>query len=159
MRALMGLAVAWAAMVAAAPARAEDASWARYPGAAYAAHSDPSDRAFVREWEAAPPRGYPTLSPANLAPMRAAIRRYSEIASAGGWAPLPDVALQRGIAHAAVRLLRARLRLSGDLEDGSDSESSLGTWTAPPAKTDPVRTLRRARPGTEVNNKSDRRRR
>ena len=123
MRALMGLAVAWAAMVAAAPARAEDASWARYPGAAYAAHSDPSDRAFVREWEAAPPRGYPTLSPANLAPKRAAIRRYSEIASAGGWAPLPDVALQRGIAHAAVRLLRARLRLSGDLEDGSDSES------------------------------------
>ena len=35
--------------------------------------------AFIKEWEATPPKGYPTLSPANVAAMKAAIKRYTEI--------------------------------------------------------------------------------
>ncbi len=118
-----GFAVCLAGVIAAGPARAEDASWPRFPGSAYAAESDPSDRAFAREWEATPPRGYPTLSPSNLAPTRAAIRRYGEIAAAGGWEALPDVALRRGATHAAVLLLRKRLLLSGDLEQPGNGQN------------------------------------
>jgi hypothetical protein len=33
------------------------------------------DRSFIREWQANPPKGYPTLSKANLAPTKAAIAR------------------------------------------------------------------------------------
>jgi L,D-transpeptidase YcbB len=127
MRAKLGLtgsfAAGLAAVIAAVPAGAEDVSWPRFPGAAYATDSDPSDRAFAREWEATPPRGYPTLSASNLAPMRAAIKRYGEIAAAGGWETLPDVALQRGATHPAVLLLRKRLLLSGDLEEPSNSQN------------------------------------
>ncbi len=37
------------------------------------------DRAFIREWEANPPKGYATLAPENLAATRAAIKRYSDL--------------------------------------------------------------------------------
>jgi murein L,D-transpeptidase YcbB/YkuD len=94
----------------------------RFPGSVYASHSDPSDRAFIKEWESTPPKGYPTLSPANLAATKAAIKRYTEIVAAGGWKPLPDVQLQSGSAGPEVALLRQRLLLSGDLRDQSDSE-------------------------------------
>ena len=50
------------------PAAAQDGNtWPRWPGSAYASNSDPVDRSFVKEWEATPPKGYPTLSPANIA--------------------------------------------------------------------------------------------
>jgi murein L,D-transpeptidase YcbB/YkuD len=109
----------------AAPAAAQDRvdNWMRFPGSAFASTSDPTDRAFIKEWESTPPKGYPTLSTANIAATKAAIKRYSEIAAAGGWKPLPDVQLQSGSSDPAVALLRQRLLLSGDLRERSDSQS------------------------------------
>ena len=77
------------------------------------------DRTFVREWEANPPRGYPTVSSANIEPMKAAIKRYAEIVADGGWKTVPDGTLQRGMTSAAVAILRERLRSSGDLRETS----------------------------------------
>jgi murein L,D-transpeptidase YcbB/YkuD len=103
---------------------ADENSWPRFPGSAYGSQSDPTDKEFIKEWESAPPKGYPTLSPANLAGMRTAIKRYTEIAAAGGWQALPDdVQLQSGASHPAVALLRQRLLLSGDLREGGNSQS------------------------------------
>jgi murein L,D-transpeptidase YcbB/YkuD len=109
--------------MAGAAAHAEDASWPAFPGTARAAQSDPSDREFIKEWEATPPRGYPTLSPANLPALRAAIQRYTAIAAAGGWERVPEVQLQPGAVDPGVRPLRQRLLLSGDLEDSNPSDS------------------------------------
>ncbi|MDX2258904.1 MAG: L,D-transpeptidase family protein [Hyphomicrobiaceae bacterium] len=84
---------------------------------------DVTDRQFTREWEANPPPGYPTLSPANIAATKAAIARYREIATNGGWPQLPDKRLAAGTSDPAVTLLRERLKLSGDLkEDGWTEE-------------------------------------
>jgi murein L,D-transpeptidase YcbB/YkuD len=113
-----------AASACSLPAAAQDGnSWPRWPGSAYAANSDPVDRSFVKEWEAAPPKGYPTLSPANIAATKSAIARYQAIVSAGGWRPLPDVKLQQGSNDPAVAVLRARLQASGDLQEQSLSQS------------------------------------
>ena len=105
------------------PTAAQDNSWPRWPGSAYASNSDPVDRSFVKEWEATPPKGYPTLSPANIAATKAAIGRYSAIVARGGWQPLPDVKLQQGSNDPAVALLRARLQASGDLQEQSLSQN------------------------------------
>ncbi|HJZ43050.1 MAG TPA: L,D-transpeptidase family protein [Hyphomicrobiaceae bacterium] len=109
----------------AAPAAANDPheNWMRFPGAAYASQSDPTDRAFIKEWESTPPKGYPTLSPANVTAIKAAIKRYTEIVAAGGWTPLPDVQLQSGSNHPAVAVLRERLLLSGDLRERGNSDN------------------------------------
>ncbi len=113
---------ALAGLLGATPAAATDEnSWLKFPGSAYASQSDPSDRTFVREWEATPPKGYPTLSPANIPATKAAIRRYTEIVAAGGWRPVPEVQLQAGMSHPAVALLRERLFLSGDLREPTRS--------------------------------------
>jgi murein L,D-transpeptidase YcbB/YkuD len=109
---------------AAGPAAAQDDNWMRWPGTAYASQSDPSGKAFVREWEATPPKGFPTLSPANIAPTKAAIVRYSTLAAQGGWVALPEVQLQSGMNHPAVALLRRRLQLSGDLKDDDGTSQS-----------------------------------
>jgi murein L,D-transpeptidase YcbB/YkuD len=106
-----------AASLEAEPAIASDNSWLKFPGSAYASPSDPTDRAFIKEWEATPPKGYPTLSAANLPAMKAAMARYAGVAGAGGWQPLPEVRLQQGLNHPAVALLRRRLLLSGDLKE------------------------------------------
>lgn len=107
-----------ALMLGASPAGAGDeSSWPRFPGSAYASQTDPADRTFVKEWEATPPKGYPTLSPANIAATKAAVRRYTEIVDAGGWRALPDVQLQQGMSHPIVPLLRERLMMSGDLRE------------------------------------------
>ena len=45
----------------------DENSWPRFPGSAYASQSDPADRTFIKEWEATPPKGYPTLSPSKPA--------------------------------------------------------------------------------------------
>jgi murein L,D-transpeptidase YcbB/YkuD len=113
-------------LTAHAAAAQEGGLWMRFPGSAYASQSpgDPTDRAFVREWEATPPKGYPTLSRNNLAPMKAAIKRYADIVAAGGWRAIPDdVQLQMGMAHPNVALLRERLLLSGDLRERIRSDS------------------------------------
>lgn len=77
------------------------------------------DRNFIREWEANPPPGYPTLSPANVAATAAAIKRYEKIVAAGGWKKIPEGQLAAGSSGPAVELLRERLTLSGDLQDES----------------------------------------
>jgi len=106
------------------PAAAGDEnSWMKFPGSAYASQGDPADRAFVKEWEATPPKGYPTLSPTNVAAMKTAIRRYTDIVAAGGWQPLPEIELRQGLSHSAVALLRQRLILSGDLREQQGSSS------------------------------------
>ena len=102
----------------------DGSSWPRFPGSAYGSQSEPTDKEFIKEWEATPPKGYPTLSPANLPAMKAAIKRYTEIVAAGGWPTLPDdVQLQSGAQHPTVALLRQRLLLSGDLREGGNSQN------------------------------------
>ena len=88
--------------------------------------SESYDRDFVREWESNPPKGYATLSRANIDATKAAVARYSAMVQAGGWAALPEPQkrdgqwdlLQAGSRDPAVRLLRARLTMSGELKDG-----------------------------------------
>src|SRR5215468_1840341 len=101
----------------------DDNGWPRFPGSAYASQSDPADRSFIKEWEATPPKGYPTLSPANVAAMKTAVRRYTDIVAAGGWQPLPEIELRQGLSHSAVALLRQRLIFPGDLREQGASSS------------------------------------
>ena len=84
-----------AAATCAAPALAQD-NWPKWPGSAYASNDDSTDRAFVKEWEAAPPKGFPTLSSANIAATKAAITRYTAIVARGGWQPIPEVQAAAG---------------------------------------------------------------
>ena len=63
------------------------------------------DRSFAREWEANPPKGFPTLSPENIAALKEAINRYSDIVAKGGWQPLPDAQLASGASGSAVARL------------------------------------------------------
>jgi murein L,D-transpeptidase YcbB/YkuD len=94
--------------------------WMPFPGGAGDSTSvPPYDRSFVRNWEANPPRGFPTLSATNLAPTKAAIKRYAEIVEHGGWKPVPELQLQAGATDPAVIVLRDRLLLSGDLREQS----------------------------------------
>lgn len=79
-----------------------------------------NDRTFVRRWEANPPAGFPTLSPANIEATKRAIERYQKIVSSGGWEEIPDVKLRPGDNGPSVAKLRRRLFLSGDIDD-SDS--------------------------------------
>lgn len=77
------------------------------------------DREFVREWERNPPKGFPTLSKANIEPTKAAIKRYQEIVAQGGWPQLPQMQLEAGVTDSSVILLRRRLIASGDLASDS----------------------------------------
>ncbi len=79
-----------------------------------------NDRTFVRRWEANPPAGFPTLSPANVEATKLAIERYKKIVSSGGWEEIPDVKLRPGDNGPSVAKLRRRLFLSGDI-DSSES--------------------------------------
>ncbi len=107
-----------------APAQAQrDNSWMKVVGGAHATSvPDYSEREFIRDWEANPPKGHATLSRANIAPMKAAIARYEAIVAKGGWRPLPDVKLAQGTSHPAVALLRERLAMSGELSNAGSSE-------------------------------------
>jgi L,D-transpeptidase YcbB len=75
------------------------------------------DREFVKDWQINPPKGFPTLSKANVAATKVAIDRYTQIAEAGGFIPLPDIQLEPGETQPAVALLRRRLAASGDLNE------------------------------------------
>ena len=85
------------------------------------------DRDFIREWESNPPKGFPTVSSANLGPMKAAIKRFEDIVSRGGWQAIPSVkelpgkSLQLGETDPRVGLARARLAATGDIDDASSS--------------------------------------
>jgi L,D-transpeptidase YcbB len=112
--------------LACAAARAEgDGPWLKWRGSNGASSlEDPSDREFIKEWEATPPKGYPTLSPNNLFPIKAAIIRYTHIVARGGWTALPDLQLQEGTSGPAVALLKQHLVATGDLQEpGSNPES------------------------------------
>lgn len=75
------------------------------------------DRSFIREWEANPPKGYPTLSGANIEATKQAIKRYEEIVNSGGWPTIEASELQPGANGPAVAALNARLKASGDLRE------------------------------------------
>jgi len=108
------------------PASAQQPGWMR---AAFGGGSDVSDvgsRDFGRRWEANPPRGYPTLSPDNIAPMKAAIERYKRIVRNGGWKKIPKFNLKAGYPRGVAKLLRKRLIASGDL---SRSTGGFGSYS------------------------------
>jgi murein L,D-transpeptidase YcbB/YkuD len=109
-----------------APVAAEgDGPWLKWNGSGSAAgNEEASDREFIKEWEATPPKGYPTLSPNNLIPLKAAIIRYSQIVARGGWRSLPDLQLQQGSTGAAVAILQEHLLLTGDLKQASGDPES-----------------------------------
>lgn len=77
------------------------------------------DRQFARQWEANPPRGYPTLSRANIAATERAIVRYIQIVERGGWGTVPAVRLYAGTSGHEVKRLHDRLYESGDLAEVS----------------------------------------
>jgi len=74
------------------------------------------ERAFAREWETQPDRGYPTLAKENIETTKSAIRQYSELVAQGGWPQLPQLELRTGVSHPAVVQLRRRLQATGDLQ-------------------------------------------
>jgi len=84
------------------------------------------DRSFVKEWQANPPKGYPTLSKANIAPTKAAIKRYKTIVRNGGFTAVPNVEMEPGISDPAVLALRDRLRASGDLNEETSYPNYFG---------------------------------
>lgn len=70
-----------------------------------------------RSWESQLATGYPTLSAANIAPLKSAIARYKTIVANGGWQPVPMLKLRAGMRHAAIVTLRRRLMATGDLSE------------------------------------------
>ncbi|MFN0217572.1 MAG: murein L,D-transpeptidase [Hyphomicrobium sp.] len=123
-----------APMAATTIARADDMAAIQYgvtgPGAGTSGES--YDREFIREWESNPPKGFTTLSKSNIAPTKAAIKRYEDIVAQGGWAPLSvpqgkpseQTLMQAGVSDPEVRLLRLRLAASGDLKDDDFSSTT-----------------------------------
>jgi len=119
-------AFAWSSLacvlVGVGPALAYDGqqSWMRFDphDTARASLEQPYDRSFAREWEAHPPKGFPTIAAENVPATKAAIKRYAEIVERGGWPTLPDTTLQPGSGGPSVDLLRQRLEASGDLKGG-----------------------------------------
>ncbi len=97
-----------------AVAVAEEQSWSPFRDDA-GTYNSTTDRQYARQWEANPPRGYPTLSRTNIAATKAAIAKYRQLVKAGGWPKLPKVKLMAGDNHKAVAILRQRLKASGDL--------------------------------------------
>lgn len=86
--------------------------------------STPSyDRSFIREWEANPPKGFATISKANIGPTKDAIKLYSDVVARGGWAPVPEQQLQAGSRDAGVAFLRARLSASGEYKGDSSGSN------------------------------------
>ena len=121
-----GLAIVLALTAPLATADASEGnSWANnaWSNGAFASNYTPPpayDHSFARQWEANPPKGFPTLSPENIAALKEAINRYTDIVAKGGWQPLPDAQLQPGAMGSSVALLRQRLAMSGDLREADD---------------------------------------
>jgi murein L,D-transpeptidase YcbB/YkuD len=111
--------VLFAGIAGTSSTRADDSSnsWIRFNGQPVdRIAAQVHDRAFVREWEANPPRGYPTLSRDNIEPTKKAVERYSEIVKDGGWESIPDKSkFEVGMSHPAVSLLQKRLIATGEL--------------------------------------------
>ncbi len=60
--------------------------------------------------------GYPLMSPGNIEPMKAAIKRYADIVASGGWPSVDPLQMQVGTTNPAVAALRKRLQSEGDLK-------------------------------------------
>ncbi|MGI9520185.1 MAG: L,D-transpeptidase family protein [Hyphomicrobiaceae bacterium] len=77
------------------------------------------ERQLIRRWEKNPPRGLPTISRRNIAPTKAAIRKYEGFVKRGGWKPIPafpkKLKLSLGVTNPLVAAVRTRLHLSGHL--------------------------------------------
>jgi murein L,D-transpeptidase YcbB/YkuD len=84
----------------------------------------PFDKSFVQQWQSEPQRGFPTISGDNIEPIKAAIKRYADIVAAGGWGQLPKTELRVGQDDPAIKLLRRRLEVEGDLRQ-SDGEQDI----------------------------------
>lgn len=120
---LTGALAALAALAQVGPAAAFDNNGINFgPVGAGPGANGTADREFVREWEANPPKGFPTLSPLNIVSTKAAIKRYQDIVAAGGWETIPELGLKFafGDTHFAVAVLKRRLTASGDLTDTTD---------------------------------------
>lgn len=114
-----------------APASAQDFSLRFGPvgdGPAVGGGGGSYDRTFIREWQANPPKGFPTVSKHNLAPTKAAVGRYAKIVAGGGFVAVPDeLELEPGVTNDAVAALRQRLMASGDLRGDSSYPNFFGT--------------------------------
>ena len=110
------------------PAAAQDgmASWSPFHSERASYSTDLYDRQFVKRWEANPPRGYPTLSKANIAATKQAIESYKKIADAGGWGKVPAKKLYLGSNGPDVRALHDRLLRSGHLREAAFYASHFG---------------------------------
>jgi L,D-transpeptidase YcbB len=112
------------ALACAAPAAAED-DWGFQFGpvgdgpGSYGS----SNRSFARQWQANPPKGFPTISSANIGPTKAAIERYEQIVKDGGFPTVPEVKLEPGQSDEAVAILSRRLAASGELQGDSGSSN------------------------------------
>lgn len=119
-RIIRGAILALVPALVASPSFAQEVGWSPFrKNAGDGPPEQTYDHSFAKQWEANPPKGFPTLSPENVTALKGAIKRYGEIAEKGGWQPLPEVQLQPGSAGGSVALLRQRLLLSGDLK-GAD---------------------------------------
>lgn len=115
------------------PALAQDTgntNWIRWPGQAYPATDQTTyDRQQMRQWESQPPKGFPTLSAANITAMKAAIKLYSDVVAQGGFPQVPDTEgnMSIGLLSPTVGLLKQRLALSGDLrQEENDGSTNFG---------------------------------
>ncbi len=91
--------------------------WLKFDQSGSGTWDQPFDRSFAKQWETQPERGFPTASKDNLAPTKAAIKRYADIVARGGWERLPNMDLRVGMTHPAVATLRRHLLLTGDMEE------------------------------------------
>jgi murein L,D-transpeptidase YcbB/YkuD len=112
--------------MAGAAAAYEEPEWSPFRDglARITASTQTYDRELIREWEVNPPKGFPTLSAANVEATKAAVKRYAEMVKIGGWRPVPDIQMQSGLSDPAVGLLRLRLMMSGDLKEASSYPDS-----------------------------------
>ncbi len=85
------------------------------------------DRSFIREWQANPPKGFATVSKANLEPTKGAIAHYEEVVKNGGFVAVPEGEMEPGLTHVAVNLLRQRLKASGELREDTSYPNYFGT--------------------------------
>ncbi len=105
-----------ASVLGAQAQRFNDDEWSGWDQSGESSDNPARASAFAKEWETQPDRGFPTLAKENVAMTRAAVKRYAEIVTQGGWPMLPEIELRTGISHPAVVQLRRRLQVTGDLQ-------------------------------------------
>ena len=132
-----GAAILVAAPVKPAGAEESSTSWIRFGGRPIDPVAAQSyDRRFIRQWEANPPRGYPTISQKNIDATRDAIERYRRIVKNGGWTAVAGGHLEVGLSSNDVRALQERLIASGEFRGAAsgyfdyDTERALKRFQA-----------------------------